>query len=95
MPVGSDPSIGVGLLRSWKSWDPSGAIAARTQAAQQLMDETNAVWQQTSEFRAQTADRQSRDVGCLLEGYYHIEDNSRQYDLPSLPCGEIYVQRNS
>ena len=93
VPVGSDPSVGVGLLKAWKSWNPSGAIAARTQAAAQLINETNEIWQQTSEFRSRTADRQSRDVGCLLQGYYVIEDNSRKYDLPSLPCGQIYTER--
>ena len=93
VPVGSDPAIGVGLLRSWKSWDPSGAIAQRTQAAKVLIAETNEIWQQTSEFRSQTADRQSRDVGCLLEGYYIVEDNSRHYGLPALPCGQIYTEK--
>ena len=56
------------------------------------MNETNEIWQQTSEFRSRTADRQSRDVGCLLQGYYHVEDNSRKYDLPPLPCGQIYTE---
>ncbi len=92
VPVGEDPAVGVGLLKAWKSWNPSGAIAARTRAAIQLLNETNEVWQQTSEFRSATADRQSRDVGCLLQGYYHVEDNSRKYDLPPLPCGQIYVK---
>ena len=32
VPAGSSPAVGVGLLRAWKSWDPSGAIAARTRA---------------------------------------------------------------
>ena len=94
VPANSNPAVGVGLLRSWKSWNPNGAIAARTRAAIALLNETNAVWQQTSEFRSQTADRQSRDVGCLLQGYYVIEDNSRKYNLPSLPCGQIYTERN-
>ena len=93
VPVNSNPAVGVGLLRSWKSWDPSGAIAARTRAAIAILNETNEVWQQTSEFRSQTADRQSRDVGCLLQGYYLIEDNSRKYNLPPLPCGQIYTER--
>ena len=93
VPVNSNPAVGVGLLRSWRSWNPSGAIAARTRAAIAILNETNAVWQQTSEFRSQTADRQSRDVGCLLQGYYVIEDNSRKYNLPSLPCGQIYTER--
>ena len=92
VPAGSDPAVGVGLLKAWKSWNPSGAIAARTRAAIQLLNETNEVWQQTSEFRSRTADRQSRDVGCLLQGYYHVEDNSRKYDLPPLPCGQVYVE---
>jgi hypothetical protein len=93
VPVGSDPAVGVGLLRSWRSWDPSGAIAQRTRASIALLNETNEIWQQTSEFRSQTADRQSRDVGCLLQGYYIIEDNSRHYGLPALPCGQIYTER--
>ena len=91
--VGTDPSVGVGLLKSWKSWDPSGAIANRTAQQVKLIDETNQVWQQTAEFRSVTADRQARDVGCLLQGYYVIEDNSRKYDLPPLPCGQIYTER--
>lgn len=94
VPVGSNPAVGVGLLRSWRSWDPSGAIAARTRAAIALINETNEIWQQTSEFRSQTADRQSRDVGCLLQGYYIVEDNSRRYNLPPLPCGQIYTERD-
>ena len=93
VPLSSNPAVGVGLLRSWRSWDPSGAIAARTREAIAILNETNAVWQQTSEFRSQTADRQSRDVGCLLQGYYVIEDNSRTYNLPPLPCGQIYTER--
>ncbi len=93
VPVGSSPSVGVGLLRAWKSWDPSGAIAARTRAAIALINETNEIWNQTLEFRSQTADRQSRDVGCLLQGYYIVEDNSRRYNLPPLPCGQIYTER--
>lgn len=92
VPAGSNPAVGVGLLRSWKSWDPSGAIAARTRAAIALINETNEIWRQTNEFRSQTADRQSRDVGCLLQSYYIIEDNSRRYGLPPLPCGQIYTQ---
>jgi hypothetical protein len=90
--VGTDPSVGVGLLKAWKSWDPSGAIAARTRQQIQLVDETAAVWQQASEFRSVTADRQSRDVGCLLQGYYVIEDNSRAFGLPPLPCGQVYTR---
>ncbi len=90
--VGTDPSVGVGLLKTWKSWDPSGAIATRTRQQIQLINETAAVWQQASEFRSVTADRQSRDVGCLLAGYYVIEDNSRKYDLPPLPCGQVYTR---
>ena len=91
--VGADPSVGVGLLKSWKTYDPSGAINARTNEQRRLIDETNQVWQQTSEFRSQTADRQSRDVGCLIQGYYAVEDNSRKYNLPPLPCGQIYTKK--
>jgi hypothetical protein len=91
VPAGSDGSVGVALLKAWKSWDPSGAIAQRTARAKELISETNAIWQQTLEFRSRTADRQARDVGCLLLGYYVIEDNSRKYDLPPLPCGRQYV----
>ena len=94
VPRGSSPSIGVGLLRSWKSWDPSGAIAARTRAAIALINETNEIWQQTSEFRSRIADQQSRDVGCLLQGYYIVEDNARRYGLPPLGCGQIYTERD-
>ncbi|HZO35380.1 MAG TPA: hypothetical protein VFB41_00745 [Solirubrobacteraceae bacterium] len=92
VPAGTSSAVGQALLRTWRTWNPSGAIAQRTQQARQLMNETNAIWQQTSEFRSQTADRQARDVGCLLSGYYHIEDNSRKYDLPPLPCGQIYTK---
>jgi hypothetical protein len=93
VPAGSNPSVGVGLLRSWKSWDPSGAIAARTRAAIALINETNEIWQQTNEFRSRIADQQSRDVGCLLQGYYIVEDNARKYGLPPLGCGQIYTER--
>ncbi len=90
VPRGTDPAVGVGLLRSWRSWDPSQAINARYQRMRQLLKETNEIWRQTNEYRARAADRQSRDVGCLLLGYYYIEDNSRRYDLPPLPCGQEY-----
>jgi hypothetical protein len=93
VPAGSSSAVGVGLLRSWKSWDPSGAIAARTRAGIALINETNEIWQQTNEFRSQQADQQSRDVGCLLQGYYIVEDNARHYGLPALPCGQIYTER--
>ena len=94
VPAGSDAAVGIGLLRSWRSWDPSGAIAARTRAAIALINETNQIWQQTNEFRSRTADQQSRDVGCLLSGYYVIEDNARRYGLPPLDCGQIYTERD-
>jgi hypothetical protein len=94
VPAGSDGSVGAALLKSWRSWDPSGAIAQRTAQAKALIDQTNEVWKQTSEFRSRTADRQSRDVGCLLLGYYDVEDNSRKYDLPPLPCGRQYVPKS-
>jgi hypothetical protein len=90
VPKGTDSSVGVGLLRSWRSWDPSRAIAARYERIRQLLRETNEIWRQTEEYRARAADRQSRDVGCLLLGYYDIEDNSRKYDLPPAPCGQTY-----
>jgi hypothetical protein len=94
VPAGSDGSVGAALLKSWRSWDPSGAIAQRTQRAKELINETNQVWQETLEFRSRMADRQARDVGCLLLGYYVIEDNSRKYDLPPLQCGQAYVPRD-
>lgn len=90
--VGSSPALGLGLMDTWKSWNPAGAIAARTRSQIQMLNDTAATWQQVSEFRSVTADRQARDVGCLLLGYYAIEDNSRQYDLPPLPCGQIYTR---
>ena len=93
VPAGSDPSVGIGLLRAWKSWDPSGAIAARTRSSLALINETNQIWQNTNEFRSRIADQQSRDVGCLLQGYYIIEDNARHYGLPALPCGQIYTDK--
>lgn len=92
--VGSSPALGLGLVETWKSWNPSGAIAARTRSQIQLLNETAETWKQVSEFRSVTADRQARDVGCLLQGYYVIEDNSRKYDLPPLPCGQIYTERD-
>lgn len=91
--AGSDGSVGSALVKVWNSWDPSGAIAQRTQRAKELIAETAAVWQEVGEFRRATSDRQARDVGCLLQGYYAIEDNSRRYDLPPLPCGQQYVPR--
>jgi hypothetical protein len=91
VPSGSDPAVGAALLEAWRSWNPSGAIAQRASRARELIAETNAVWQEVSEFRSRTADRQARDVGCLLLGYYVIEDNSRRFDLPPLPCGQRYV----
>jgi hypothetical protein len=90
---GSDGSVGSALVKVWNSWDPSGAIAQRTQRAKELIAETNEVWQEVGEFRRKTADRQARDVGCLLQGYYATEDNSRKYDLPPLPCGQQYVPK--
>ena len=48
-----------------------------------LISETNQIWQETSEFRSRIADQQSRDVGCLLSGYYIVEDNARRYGLPA------------
>jgi hypothetical protein len=91
VPVGSDGSVGAGLLKAWQAWNPSGAIAQRSERSRQLLDETNQIWQDTAEFRSNQADRQSRDVGCLLQGYYDVEDNSRTYDLPPLPCDQQYV----
>lgn len=90
VPSGGDSGVGAGLLKVWQSWNPSGAIAQRSQQTRALLDRSNNVWQQTSEFRARTADRQARDVGCLLQGYSEIEDNSRRYDLPPLPCDQQY-----
>lgn len=70
VPAGSDPAVGVGLLRSWRSWDPSGAIAARARAAIALINETNEIWQQTNEFtiadcRPAVARRRLPAVGLL------------------------------
>lgn len=93
VPVGADPAVGLGLVRAWNSWDPSGAIAQRSAAAKVLIQETNDVWKQTNEFRGRIADQQARDVGCLIQGYYHIEDNARKYELPPLPCGQVYTER--
>ncbi|MEA2124393.1 MAG: hypothetical protein QOI80_1175 [Solirubrobacteraceae bacterium] len=91
VPQGSDPAVGAGLLKAWQSWDASGAIAQRTEQSKRLLDDTNQIWKDESEFRARQADRQSRDVGCLLQGYYEFEDNSRKYDLPPLDCDQQYV----
>ena len=94
VPRGTSPAVGIGLLRSWRSWDPSGAIAARTRGAIALLNETNQIWQETNEFRSRIADQQSRDGGCLLQGYYIVEDNARWYGLPPLACGQIYTERS-
>jgi len=91
VPADSDGSVGQALLRAWHSWDPSAAIAARTQASLGLIDETNAIWDSVSQFSSATRDREARDVGCLLLGYYDVEDNSRKFNLPSAPCGLAYV----
>ena len=93
VPVGADPAVGLGLVRAWNSWDPSGAIAQRSAAAKVLIQETNDVWKQTMEFRGRIADQQARDVGCLIQGYYRVEDNARKYELPPLPCGQVYTER--
>ena len=85
--------VGNALVESWRSWNPSGGIAQATAAAIRTLNETAEIWQQTAEFRSVTADRQARDVGCLLQGYYIVEDNSRKYNLPALPCGQIYTER--
>jgi len=94
VPESSDGSVGQALLRAWHSWDPGAAIAARTRASLALVNETNQMWQEVSQFSAETQDRQARDVGCLLLGYYAIEDNSRAYNLPSAPCGYAYTPAN-
>ena len=63
-PSGSSSAVGVGLLRSWKSWDPSGAIAARTRASIALINETNA--DLAGDERVPVPDRRSAVTGRRL-----------------------------
>ncbi|MGD9571800.1 MAG: hypothetical protein AB7V62_07960 [Thermoleophilia bacterium] len=96
VPADGDPTVGAGLRLVWRSWNPSGAIAARSEAARQALSEINQTWQGVAEFRSRTADQQSRDVGCLLRSGPFIDDNARQLGLPPLlDCDSTYVRRTN
>ena len=87
----SDGRTGTALLDVWKSWNPSGAIAQRNAQQRQLIEESTQAMQDVTAFRLRQHERNQRDVGCLLLGYYDVQDNSRKYDLPPLPCGQTYT----
>ncbi len=94
VPADGDPTVGAGLRLVWRSWNPSGAIASRSEAARQAMSEINQTWQSVAEFRSRTADQQSRDVSCLLRTGPFIDDNARALGLPPLnDCDSTYVRR--
>lgn len=94
VPADGDPTVGAGLRLVWRSWNPSGAIASRSEQARQAMSEINQIWRGVAEFRSRTADQQSRDVSCLLRSGPFIDDNARQLGLPPLrDCDSTYVRR--
>ena len=93
VPADGDPTVGAALRLVWRSWNPSGAIAARSEQARQILTEINATWRGVAEFRSRTADQQSRDVSCLLRTGPFIDDNARQLGLPPLrDCDSTYVR---
>ena len=93
VPADADPTVGAALRLVWRSWNPSGAIAARSEQARQILTEINGTWQGVAEFRSRTADQQSRDVSCLLRTGPFIDDNARQLGLPPLnDCDSTYVR---
>lgn len=93
VPADADPTVGAALRLVWRSWNPSGAIAARNEQARQILTEINGTWQAVSEFRSRTADQQSRDVSCLLRTGAFVDDNARQLGLPPLrDCDSTYVR---
>ncbi len=92
VPADVDPTVGAALRLVWRSWNPSGAIASRSEQARQLLTEINGTWQGVSEFRSRTADQQSRDVSCLLRTGAFVDDNARALGLPPLrDCDSTYV----
>ena len=93
VPADGDPTVGAALRLVWRSWNPSGAIAARSEQARQILTEINSTWRGVAEFRSRTADQQSRDVSCLLRTGAFIDDNARQLGLPPLrDCDSTYVR---
>lgn len=95
VPADGDPTVGAALRLVWRSWNPGGAIAARTAQARQVLAETNQIWQGVSEFRSRTADQQSRDVSCLLRTGPFVDDHARELGLPPLTdCDSTYTQNS-
>ena len=96
VPSDGDPTVGAALRLVWRSWNPSGAIAARSEQARQIMSEINDTWREVAEFRSRLRDQQSRDVSCLLRTGPFIDDNARQLGLPPLlDCDSTYVPRRN
>ncbi len=94
VPDNGDPTVGAALRLVWRSWNPSGAIASRSEQARQILNEINQTWRGVAEFRSRTADQQSRDVSCLLRTGPFIDDNARALGLPPLlDCDSTYVPR--
>lgn len=93
VPDDGDPTVGAGLRLVWRSWNPSGAIAQRSDQARQILNEINQTWRDVAEFRSRTADQQSRDVSCLLRTGPFIDDHARELGLPPLlDCDSTYVR---
>ena len=93
VPDDGDPTVGAALRLVWRSWNPSGAIAQRSDQARQILNEINQTWRDVAEFRSRTADQQSRDVSCLLRTGPFIDDHARELGLPPLlDCDSTYVR---
>ena len=93
VPSDGDPTVGAALRLVWRSWNPSGAIAQRSDQARQILNEINETWKGVAEFRSRTADQQSRDVSCLLRTGPFIDDHARELGLPPLlDCDSTYVR---
>jgi hypothetical protein len=96
VPADGDPTVGAALRLVWRSWNPSGAIASRSEKAREILNEINDTWKGVAEFRSRTADQQSRDVSCLLRTGPFIDDNARQLGLPPLlDCDSTYVPKEN
>jgi hypothetical protein len=93
VPDDGDPTVGAGLRLVWRSWNPGGAIAQRSDQARQILNEINETWKGVAEFRSRTADQQSRDVSCLLRTGPFIDDHARELGLPPLlDCDSTYFR---
>lgn len=93
VPADGDPTVGAALRLVWRSWNPSGAIAQRSDQARQVLEEINQTWKGVAEFRSRTSDQQSRDVSCLLRTGPFIDDHARELGLPPLlDCDSTYVR---